>query len=60
MCYEDSFYRQQELAKKARKRAETRPAVERASTTVQPASPEPAPQRRKLEEVEVERELESA
>jgi hypothetical protein len=60
MCYEDTFYREQELARKARKRAETRPAAERAATTVQPASPAPAPHRRKLAEEEVERELESA
>ena len=58
MCYEESFYRQQELAKRARQRAETRLAVERASTTVQPASPAPATTTRKSEEVE--RELETA
>ncbi len=59
MCYEEAFYRQQELAKKARKRTETRPSTERASTTSQPARTVPATEPRKIDE-EVERELEPA
>ncbi len=58
MCYEDAFYRQLELAKKARKRSEARPSTERTPAT-QPARSVPATEPRKTDE-ELERELETA
>ena len=59
MCYDEVFYRQQELVKKARERARTWPSTELAPTTIQPARSAPATGPRKIDE-EVERELETA